>query len=334
MAVGRVGAGVAQHLDADAPQAAVPVHGGLEVELHGVAGAGVDEDLFPGEGVAHRAAVHRQAHGRHQRLHHHVLLGAEAAADEGLDHLHPAPGQPQGLGHHPAHDVGDLGGAVDDDAPVAVPVGEGGVVLQVAVLDHAGLEVPFEHPVRARQFRLQVPVAVAEVGQHVAGPLLVQRRRPFGQGRLGGEHARQHLVVHPDQAQGLLGGGQVHRHHRRHRVPHEAGLGGEDEPVGHVPVVRVQGPGVPGRAELDLRQVLGGEHRLHPRQGPRLGGVHPQHPGVGVGTAQHFAHQHVPLAEILRIARPAGDLVHCVQTRDAPAYDPRTHGAPRRCLSV
>ena len=329
MAVGGVRAGVAQQLDLDALEHAGVGGGDAQVDLHGVAGAGVDEDLLPGEAAAHRAAVHGQGHGRHQRLDHHVLLGAEAAADVRLDHLHLAPAQAQGLGDDAPHDVRDLGGGVDDDAAVAVHEGEGGLVLQVAVLDDAGLELPFEHPVGGAELRVDVPVLGAERADDVAGPLLVQHRGAFLHGVLGGEHERQHLVLHVDEVQRLLGREQVHRHHRGDGVAHEPGLLGEDQPVGHIPVGHVQGPGVPGGAELAGGQVLGQDDRLDPGQGPGPVRVDAGDPGMGVGAAQDLAHQHAPLEEVLGVAGPARHLGDGVQPLDALAHNLQAHGLPQ-----
>jgi len=68
----------------------------------------------------------------------------------------------------------------------------------------------------------------------------VQHRGALLDRVLGGEHERQHLVLHLDQVQRPLRGEQVHRHHGGDGIAHEPGLLGEDQPVGHVLVGRVQ----------------------------------------------------------------------------------------------
>ena len=292
-------------------------------------GAGVDEDLLAGHAVAHGPPARGQAHGGRQGLHHHVLLVAEAAADVGLDDLHPAPGQAQGLGHDAPDDVGDLGGGVHHHPAVGVHEGVGAHGLDVAVLDDAGLVVALEDDFRILELGFHVSKLDPEGADDVARPVLVEEGGALLHGVLGGEHVGQHLVLDLDEVQGLLRREQVLGHHRRDGIAHEAGLVGEDQPVLDIPVPGIQGPGVPRRGELDLRQVRGGQYRHHAGQGLGLGGIDARNPGVGMGAAEDLAHQHVPLEEVVRVHGAAGDLGDGIEPLGVFSHDLVVHVAPQ-----
>ena len=64
-----------------------------------------------------------------------VLLGAEAAADVGLDDAHVSPGDAERLADDAAHDVGDLrGGDADDLAAFHVAVRDARLDVHLGLL--------------------------------------------------------------------------------------------------------------------------------------------------------------------------------------------------------
>ena len=72
-----------------------------------------------------------------------VLLVSKSSADVRLDHPDPAPGNSQGLPHHPADNMGNLGGGHHYDPPCLL-IGKAAVIFNVAVLDRGGV-VPALH---------------------------------------------------------------------------------------------------------------------------------------------------------------------------------------------
>ena len=133
------------------------------------------------------------------------------------------------------------------------------------------------------------------------------------------------LILHLDSPQGLGGGHLVLRHHGGDVVAVKPHPLGQNQPVGHVLVALVGGPGVPRRGEIVLLlQVEAGEYLDHAGNG--LGGrhVHGHHPPVGNGGVQNLGHICPPVAQIVGIFRASGHLVIGIYPGD---FLPYIHGA-------
>ena len=199
----------------------------------------------------HLLAAEAAAHA--QRLHGHLVRGdAENVADDVL-----------GLG-------GVLGGAVDEDLPGLVDVGERGLGLQVEVL----LAGEFEgsgHRALSRVGRRGGEGGGGVPAQH-RGAVAVETVLRDGVGE--GEHGVQRFVVDLDcrgaQAGGLEGLGE----HPAHGVADEHGLAARG--------IGEEGFIVLRAGVVDAGDVGGGEDAHH--AGDPVGGVdvEPEDPGVGV----------------------------------------------------
>ena len=115
VSVGGVGPLVGEQLHLSGGKGAVRSEPGHDVEPDGVAHPVGDEGFLPGAVDADAAALDLGGAPGAQGLIQGVLLVAEAAADIGLYHPDIAPGAAQGLAHHPADDVGNLGGGHHGD---------------------------------------------------------------------------------------------------------------------------------------------------------------------------------------------------------------------------
>ena len=153
-------------------------------------------------------------------------------------------------------------------------------------------------------------------GDHV----LVQQRRVRGHGLLHVHDVRQHLVADLDEVQRLLRGPLADGGHRGHRMALVEDLLARHHVADDVAVVDQH---LPGRHELggEIVEVVPGDHHLHAGQGAGTGGIDRLQPGVGVGAAQHLAHQHVRQVHVRSEARAAGHLVHAVRPY-RPGPDP------------
>ena len=317
VAVGGVAALVGPGLELPGHQRAVGPDPGDDVGADGVADPVGDEGLLPGALQVHQPAAHLGGEPGAQGLVQGVLLVAEAAADVGLHDPHLAPGQAQGLPHHPADDVGDLGGG-DHHHPARLLIGEAAVVLDVAVLDRGGV-VPALDPDQPRLLDGALIVAPPDVRvlQHVAGTVLVDLGGIRLHGLLGVQDEGQLLVLRLQGPEGLgrghliLGddGGDVVA-----VVPHMAV---QQQPVRHVLVGGVRGPGVSRRGEGIIGHVEAGQDLHHAGDGLRLCGVDGLHIAVGNGGMQDPGHQGALIAQVRRVLGAARGFVIGVHAGDA-----------------
>ena len=230
----------------------------------------------------HRGAglARRQPHQHH--IGKHALLDAEAATGiRRRAQPQPIAGHVQRPRHHRMQRIGALkigqnvvhtgGRLILAHHHIAFDRGAG--VARKAHLDGDPVVGVLERLVR---------IAVAEVAfvDHVAAHRLVQHRRVLGGGFLRIDHRLQRLVLHPHPIQGVFRPVAVLGDHHAHRLAHIAHLVHRQAPVLH------------GRAAHPHRErmgptlhVLAGEHRAHALEGERFGGVHGQHPGMGMGGA-------------------------------------------------
>ena len=216
VAVGGVGPLVGKRLQLPGNQGAIGPDIGNNVGADGVADPVGDKGLLPAALQLHQSSSDLRGAPGAQGLIQRVLLVAKAAADIGLDDADLAPGNPQGLAHHPADDVGNLGGA-DHHHPARLLIGEAAVVFDVAVLD-GGSVVPALHLDEAGlpPGGFIISPANVRVGQDVVlGPLLNLRRAVL-HGFLRIQNKGQLLILHL-QSPDRLGGGHLvlsddHRH--------------------------------------------------------------------------------------------------------------------------
>ena len=307
-----VGSLVGEQLHLPGGKGAVRPEPGHDVEPDGVAHPVGDEGFLPGAIDADAAALDLGGAPGAQRLVQGVLLVAEAAADIGLYHPDVAPGAAQGLAHHPADDVGNLGGGHHGDAAVFL-IGEAPVILNVAVL-HRGGVVPALYLDEARLPDGGLIVALLHVGvlEDVVGKGLVELGRTGLHGLLGVQHQGKLLILHLQSPDALHGGHLVFRDDHGHVVAVVADVPVQKMPVRHVLVSRVHGPGVTGGGEGMLRHVEAGQDLYHAGDRLRSGLIHRLHEAVGNGGVLDAHIQRVPGHQILVIFGASGGLVKSV----------------------
>ena len=309
VSVGGVGPLVGEQLHLSGGKGAVRSEPGHNVEPDGVAHPVGDEGFLPGAVDADAAALDLGGAPGAQGLIQGVLLVAEAAADIGLYHPDIAPGAAQGLAHHPADDVGDLGGGHHGD-PAVFLIGEAPVILNVAVL-HRGGVVPALYLDEARLPDGGLIVALLHVGvlENVIGEGLVELGRAGLHGLLGVQHQGKLLILHLQSPDALHGGHLVFRDDHGHVVAVVADVPVQKMPVRHVLMTRVHGPGVTGGGEGVLRHVEAGQDLYHAGDRLRSGLIHRLHEAVGNGGVPDAHIQRVPGHQILVIFGASGGLV-------------------------
>lgn len=97
MAVGGVAPLIGDRSALPGHKAHIRPHGGLQVEVDGMAGAGILKGLLPGALQFHRSAAHLGGDPGIERLVEYLLFIPEPAADIGLDDPYVAPADAQGL---------------------------------------------------------------------------------------------------------------------------------------------------------------------------------------------------------------------------------------------
>ena len=309
MAMGGICALVREALHLPGGKCAVGPDVGDDMRADGMAHAVGNEGLLPADVKLYAPAAHLRGKVSAERLIQRILLVAEAAADVRLDDAHIAPRDAQRLPHDAPHDVRDLRGGGDDDAP-ALHLRKADVVFNVAVL-HGGGVVPAFHPDEAGLLdrRLIVALHDARVGKNVVRIVFMQLRRTRLHGLLGIEDERVLLVFHADGSQRLCRRDLVFRNNGRNIVPVEAHAAREEQPVSHILMVRVGGPGVPRRREFILRHIEAGDDLHHSFDLLRRARIDLFHHAVCDRGMQHLCNERVLRAEVVRIARAACYLI-------------------------
>jgi hypothetical protein len=292
-----VGAGVGEHGHLVGHHPAVGHHAGAQADDHGVAGSAGGELFFPRVFHLHRPAG-SDGQVRTDVFDHHLLFVAEAAADARLDHPDALDRQPEHRGQDAPGVERHLRARADHQPIVLVPAGDTDVRLDGSLLHPRHLVFPLEDVVGRLQGRVHVPQFDAQAARQVAlrvavgkrhvVRLVVDHRRAGGHALAGVEDGGQLLVFDLDQLQRALGdllGLGGHRGHAIANVAHLAVQADEVQRAGDR--VRLAG----GRMH-HARDVLVGEHRVHPRQGARFADVNPLDPAVGNGAVQQLADQH------------------------------------------
>ena len=362
-AVLAVGPGVGQGVNVQGSDDALFGRAQAHLHLHGVAGAGGDEALFPG--VDHpggAAGLPGDEGGVHFR--HHRLLCAEAAADAGLFHMDFRLGDVQGVGQDAPHMEHDLGGGHHMQPPVGVQLGVGAEGLHHGLVAGLGVIGVLHHHIAVRQHLLHVAVGIRAGGAEVAAvvrphgaeglpALLRVHQHRAVQRFVNVQHRGQHLILHLDALQGLPGGLLGLGGHDGYRVAHKADVFIQNEPV----IGGGLGPSLARHGEALLGHVLPGVNGHHPRRAQGGGGVDGLDEGVSVGAAQHLDHKAVRRGHVLGVdglAQQEGHgvlfahgrahgaafgfthgphpLCGCSKRRGCPAAAPRSRSSGRGCL--
>ena len=281
---------------------------GDDMGADGVTDTVGDKGFLPGALQLYQPAAHHGGAPRAQGLIEGVLLVAEAAADVGLDDPHLAPGNSQGLAHHPADDVGNLGRG-DHHDPARLHVGKAAVVFNVAVL-HGRRVVPALHLHKTRLLTGLGIVAPADIRmrQDILGILFMDLRSPLLHGLLDIQHERQFLILHLQCPDALHCRHLVFGNDHGHLVAVVTDMAVEKHPVRHILMMGVRGPGMARRGEGMIRHVEARQHPHHAGNGLGLGGIDGLDKAVRNGGMADLHHQGAAVAQIVCILGPSGRL--------------------------
>ncbi len=316
MPVRGVGARVREHVKPVAKEFPVPGDGGARFHGKGMAHAGAQDALFAGEGHADGRAVELEGQEGDDGFEHHILLVAETAPDEGLDHPHGRPRDIQRLPDHAAADVRNLRRADHDDVAHVVHVGVGRLVFQMAMLHGGRAVLALDDEIGFGQGLFQPAVdfervLFEEVALRIDGGLDERGVRRKGAFRRG--HDGQRIVTYLDQRGGLARRQLVASHHHGHLVAVIAHVARQKLPVGHIPARGVHRIGVPGGGKEAVRHVVGGEDRLHAGQRQGFGRVDGRNHAVRDAAAHKDGVPHPGEAQIVGVAGPARHLGFGIQ---------------------
>ena len=302
--------------------------GALDVEGLGLTARGVPEELLAGELHLDAAAADLLADPGVERLVVDVLLGAEAAADVGLDHADVAPGDAERLADDAANDVGNLRGAhADDLVALHVAVAHAGLDVDLGLLAALGVDGDvvvggvvqgLVHGLVPRLGELVVGRDGAAVGGDVVGLALLD-------GHLGALHGLERvvdhgvlLVLHVDLAQSAVAGDGVLANDDGDVVAVDAHAVVEQLAVCLV-ALRCRGvriPRVAGDGVGDVRHVEAREHGDDAGDLERLGGVDRDDAAVGDGRMEKLGLQARLRAQIVSELSSARHLIGGIDAHD------------------
>ena len=205
--------------------------------------------------------------------------------------------------------IRDRRGGGNDDAP-ALHLREADVVFNVAML-HGGGIIPSFHPDEARLLDCSIIIALidARMRKNVVRIFLMQLRRAGLHCLLGIQHKREFLIFHLDRTQRFCRRDLVFSDDGGNIIPIEANAARQKQPVRHILMVRVRRPRVPCRGEFIFRHIKAGHNFNHSLDFFRRARVDGLHHAVCNRGMQHFSNKRIPVTKVIRIARPAGDLV-------------------------
>ena len=189
--------------------------------------------------------------------------------------------------------------------------------LDVALMRLLGLEGAFDDKIGLAETGLDIAVtvlsALGDVGRLAGLGLdalreyaVVQDGRSILHRFIDVGHMRQHLVVHLDQLQRLLGRAGIDRGDRSHRMAIVERLFARHAVVQNV----IHG----GIAIGEIGQVGRSDHRLHTGELLRLRRVDLSDRGVGVRAPENASDQLAGHVEVRAVARTAGHFVDAVGT--------------------
>ena len=297
-AIGGIGAGIAQQRGLHGQDLAVLGGAGLIVHLHGVALGGDHGGLLPAAHHLDRAVGIVGEQGR-MALDRDIQLAAEPAAGGHLHRADPVVGEVQHGRHLAPVIVGVLRGGVHCHDAVFI-AGQAAVRLNEHMGEHGGLIVVLDDDVALGKGLIHISVlqvlALVDIGVPV----------DLGGICLGGPLHREDrldlLILHPDGRQRVLQQvGGLGCHH------------GNGVAIAADLVVHQDGLILKDDADAVLaRNVLGGQHTGHPRNGEGRGGIK----GLDVSgrdrAAEHPAIEHVGHLQIGGKAGGPPDLLHGV----------------------
>ena len=203
------------------------------------------------------------------------------------------------------------------------------MVFNVAVLDGGGV-VPALHLYKAGLPAGGFVVAVPKLGmrQDVVGVFFMKLGRVRLHGLLHIQDKGLFVVRYRHQSCRLGGGHLVFGHHHGHFVAVIADVTVQQQPVGHILVVGIGGPGMSGRREGDVRHIEAGENFHHAGNLFRLGGIHRAHHSVGNGRVDNPSDQCGAIAEVVRVFGAAGGLIKGVHAEFTFSYAAHLHQPP------
>ena len=298
-------AGVGDHLGLDALNESVAIAAHGDGHLHRVP-LRVDEHTFLSAELHLDRTAREIGDERRVVLHRHILLAAEAAADEHIGHMDLFLGKPQQTGDLPRRVVSALIGG-EDGQPVLVGIGDRALRLEEGVLRVRRFVMIHQHIVRVADGLIGVAAADVLFAQQVAGLMHERRKGLGGIGRA--EHRLERLVVDLDERLCLL---QSLLRLRRHKADGVAEVVGDPADGDHRVPVLLQ------MADLDLpRNVLRGVDADHAGQGLRLFLMDGKHPRAGVFAAHGAGVEHTVHIQIIRILAVALHLFRHVHAHSA-----------------
>ena len=207
--------------------------------------------------------------------------------------------------------MGALGATPELDLVVLVAVGDAALGLDIALVHRLGIVFALDHHIGFGEAGLHVAHPEVEplddVGRRIPGALdalaaqmVVQDRRARLHRLDRVDHMRQQLVLDLDQLERALGDGLAGRGHRGDRM---AVI--EDLLARHDVARQIARRG----AERELRKIVPGDHRLHPRQGFRRRNVDRLQDRVRVRAPEDLGEQHAGQDQIGAELGAPGDLV-------------------------
>ena len=274
-----------------------------------------DERFFSRHVQLHKVPARLQAQPGAQRLIENILFVSESAADVRFDNPYIAPADAQCLPDDTADNMGNLRGGSYDDL-VAFLLGITDEVLNMAVLDRRCF-IPAFHLDQSRFLDRLLIVSLPDLGmlQDVVWEFLMQQRRTVLHGFLHIQHKRVFLILHLDQPQRLGSRNLIFRHHCRDVVSVEAHPLRQDQPVRHILMARIRGPGMSCRREIVLLCQVKARQDFHNARhllGFRC--VERNHFPVGNGGMQDSCNIRFSVAQIIRILTASRHLVKGVHS--------------------
>ena len=196
-------------------------------------------------------------------------------------------------------------------AGVVVDVHDGDVGLDLGMGHNGGAILVLHHDIRVPQAGLYITVLCEGFTDDVLG-VLVDLHGAVGQDVLVLQQDGQLLVLHVDQADGLLGDLLGIRSNSRHRVAHIADLFLKNQRIQR----RIKGQGVTAGGEGNVRHVVIGQDGPDTGQRLRLGRVDAFDNRMRVRTPQDLALQEMVELHVAHIGRLTGDFVIGVNSLD------------------
>ena len=306
-------AGIGHHAGLDALNDAVFITAHGELHVKAVALGMYQNGLLTAQLELDR--LFRQiAQQRGVVLDRHILLTAEAAADQHILHMAVVVVHAQ---HTGALVEGGMGALVSgQQLHTAVFHGErhAALRLQESVLRPRRGEMLRQHIFCVFDSRLRIAAGDMLIGLHVILVAVEHQRRIRRSGFRGIMNGGQHFILHLDQLLRFLHRGLIHGADQRDAVA---------QIVGQLTHAHQSGLVLLDMAHVHLTgNILGCSHSHHTGQLLRLRGVNGQNAGAGILAAYRAAVAHAIHIYVIRILAIALYLFRHVQTMDTAAHLP------------